>query len=63
MSNLQRLTDGSIVMCCGGKGCPTLKIDNDQVSIKDDYGNKITITEGEAELIQQALDQAKQEKQ
>lgn len=62
MSNLKRLTDGSIVMCCGGKGCPTLKLNDDVVSIKDDYGNTVKMTKGEAELIKQALDQAKEQK-
>lgn len=61
MSNLQRLTDGSIVMCCGGKGCPTLKLDEGVVEITDDYGNKVTMTQDEAKLIDTALNQAETE--
>jgi len=52
---LQKNKDGAIVLCCGGKGCPTLKKDNGMVKITDDLGNTIQITTGEAKLIAQAI--------
>ena len=59
MNQLQKLTDGTVVLCCGGKGCPKLKIDdNKRVSIKDDLGNEINISLEEAKLIDQALAQS-----
>jgi hypothetical protein len=63
MSNLQRLTNGAVVMCCGGKGCPTLRLDEDStVHITDDHGNEIKISHDEAKLIDQALQQAEEDK-
>ena len=62
MSNLQQLENGAVVMCCGGKGCPTLRIDDDVVLITDDHGNEVKITSDEAELLDQALQQAKRDK-
>jgi hypothetical protein len=59
MSNLQRLANGAIVMCCGGKGCPTLRLNEETVEITDDHGSMISISKDEAELIKVALDQAK----
>ena len=46
-----------IILCCNGKGgCPTLrKLSNDNIRIKDDYGNIIIITTEEARLIHEAL--------
>lgn len=59
MNQLQKLTDGTVVLCCGGKGCPKLKVDdNERVSIKDDFGNEINISVEEAKLIEQALTQS-----
>lgn len=47
-----------IKLCCGGKGCPTIKsAENNQVVITDDYGNEIKIKKEEAELIHEALKQ------
>jgi hypothetical protein len=62
MSNLKRLANGAVVMCCGGKGCPTLRIDEaSSVHITDDYGNAIKMSKDEAELISKALKQAKKD--
>lgn len=59
MNQLQRLTDGTVVLCCGGKGCPKLNVDTDQrVKITDDDGNTINISLDEAKLINQALEQS-----
>lgn len=62
MSNLQRLENGAIVMCCGGKGCPTLRLDEEaQVHITDDHGNAVKMSHDEAKLISKALQQAEEE--
>ena len=55
MNDLKKNKDGAIVLCCGGKGCPTLKVEKENVIITDDYGNAIKISVKEAELIQTAL--------
>ena len=59
MSNLQQLENGAVVMCCGGKGCPTLRLDENVVYITDDHGNEVKMSNEEAELLDQALQQAK----
>ena len=57
MSILNRNIGGEVILCCGGKGCPTLKKVEDRIKIKDDFGNAIDISVGEANLIAQALKQ------
>ena len=32
MNQLQRLTDGTVVLCCGGKGCPKLNVDDNLIT-------------------------------
>lgn len=59
MSILNRNLNGDIILCCGGKGCPTLNVEGDSVNIKDDHGGEIKISIGEAKLIKQAIDQAR----
>lgn len=46
-----------IKLCCGGRGCPTIEKQDENVVITDDDGNKVTITLEEAKLIPGALDQ------
>ena len=60
MSILNRNSSGEVILCCGGKGCPTLKRVEDRVKIKDDDGNSIDISIGEAELIAKAIEQEKE---
>ena len=55
MSILNRNNGGEVILCCGGKGCPTLKKVEDRIKIKDDFGNTIDISVGEANLIADAL--------
>jgi len=50
-----RIKNNTVILCCGGKGCPELKIVNDQVVIKDDDGKTIKISKEEANLIPAAI--------
>jgi hypothetical protein len=45
----------SIQLCCGGKGCPTLTLEGNNVRITDDYGKSIKIEVDQAKLIGKAL--------
>jgi hypothetical protein len=45
----------SIRLCCGNKGCPVVTSEDESISIRDDYGNKIIITTEEAKLIGPAV--------
>jgi len=57
MSNLSISSNGEVLLCCGGKGCPVLvKDDQDRVKITDDYGNQIDISLDEARLIAEAVE-------
>ncbi len=58
MNDLKKNNDGAIVLCCGGKGCPTLKVEDKKVTITDDFGGKIKMSVEEAKLIQTALQQS-----
>lgn len=62
MSMLNRNSSGDVILCCGGKGCPTLRQVEDRVQIKDDDGNTIDISVGEAELIAEAIKQEQADK-
>ena len=50
-----KVVNNTVKLCCGGKGCPEVKINSDRVEITDDYGNTIRITKEEADLIPKAL--------
>ena len=47
MNDLKTNKDGAIILCCGGKGCPLLKLEDDRVIITDDDGNTIDIIKKE----------------
>jgi len=48
-----------VVLCCNGKACPLLSTDEvGNIVIEDDFGGKIKITQEQAKLIPQAIDQA-----
>jgi hypothetical protein len=47
-----------IILCCGGKACPKLSINEENnVIIEDDDGSTVVITKAQASLISQALEQ------
>ena len=61
MSNLSINSNGEVLLCCGGKGCPVLRKDqSDRVKIKDDFGNEIDISLEEAKLIAEAVELEKE---
>jgi len=50
------MKNNEIRLCCGGKGCPIVKKVNAQtVEIKDDAGNRVTLSINEAKLLPKAL--------
>tara|TARA_R100000805_G_C3585633_1_gene88492 strand:- start:711 stop:890 length:180 start_codon:yes stop_codon:yes gene_type:complete len=51
--------DNQVILCCNTKGgCPTIeKIEDNKITIKDDYGNSVIMSLEEAKLIPQALKQ------
>jgi len=50
------MNNNEIKLCCGKKGCPTIKKSSDRlIKIKDDHGGCVTLTASEARLIPQAL--------
>lgn len=52
-----RDSKNTVRLCCTSKGCPTVtKTTVGRIEIRDDYGNKIIITEEEAKLISQAVE-------
>ncbi len=58
-----KIKNNEVILCCGGKGCPKLsKNTKGMIEIKDDFGGKIEIKEGEAQLIQGALDKINEKK-
>jgi len=38
------LKDNSFLLCCRGKKCPIVNIENDTVTISDDYEQKVKMT-------------------
>ena len=50
-----KIENNSVKLCCGGKACPVVKVDNDNVTITDDYENTIEITKEQAEMINEAV--------
>ena len=44
-----------IKLCCGGRGCPVLEVNDNKLTITDDDGNIVTMTKEQAELIPAAL--------
>ena len=50
-----KVRNNTVVLCCGSKKCPELKVIDNQVVIKDDSGKTITITKEQAALIPEAI--------
>jgi len=51
-----RVGDNSVILCCGGKGCPELSIEGDKAFIKFDDGSvSPPLQFGEVEMMPQAL--------
>lgn len=46
---------GAVILCCGAKRCPEVTLVNDEISIVDDHGGKVRITQEQAKLIDQAV--------
>lgn len=56
---LRRL-NGGVVLCCGKAKCPVVNlIDDKQLSITDDDGNKVKMDIDQAKLLTQAIEQLK----
>ncbi len=58
-----RQLNGGVVLCCGKAKCPVVNLENDeQLSITDDYGNKVKMDIDQAKLLKQAIDQLEKKK-
>ena len=44
-----------VKLCCGGKKCPVVSLEDDKVRIDDDYGNHVLLDPGQANLSKDAL--------
>jgi len=31
----------SMILCCGRAGCPSVRYENEKITIKDDYGGEV----------------------
>jgi hypothetical protein len=45
----------SVILCCGSKRCPVVSMDGDDIKIKDDYGQTVTMSKQQAEMISEAV--------
>ena len=45
----------SIQLCCGGKRCPVLSLEGNNIRITDDYGKSIVMEVGQAKMVSAAL--------
>lgn len=53
--------NNSILLCCGQKGCPELRIEGDKVKIKFDSGNTEEMLLSQAEMFESSLNKLKKE--
>ena len=62
MTMLRRINDG-IILCCGKTKCPVVRLENDtQLTITDDYGNKVKMDVDQAKLLNRAIKQLENDK-
>ena len=47
--------NNTVKLCCGGKKCPVVSLEDDKVRIDDDYGNHVLLDHGQANLLKEAL--------
>lgn len=45
-----------IMLCCGGKKCPTVSLEGDNVIITDDDNNQVTLSADQANAISEAVE-------
>jgi len=51
-----KIQNNRVILCCGGvKKCPELRIEEDNVVIKDDYGSEVKMTIQQADMIKSAI--------
>ena len=46
---------GVATLCCGGKKCPTLRVEDGMVHISDDFGGHVRMSAEQALLITRAI--------
>ena len=59
MQTIKILSSNKAQLCCGGKRCPVVELNNNRVQITDDDGNKVTLNIEQARAIPLALTQLK----
>lgn len=45
----------SVILCCGSKRCPVVSVDGENIMIKDDFGQIVTMSKQQAGMISEAL--------
>jgi len=53
--NIKIENSNSVLLCCGKKGCPSLRKKRGYYLIKDDFGNEIKLEKEHLEAIPEAL--------
>ena len=51
---IKKITETEFVLCCGG-ACPHVKLQDEQLSITDDFGGAVTLSIEEAKDLSEAL--------
>ncbi len=61
--SMLKITDGSVMLCCGKDKCPVMTFTEDnQIKIVDDYGNHVIMEQQQAQLITQAIEELEKSK-
>ena len=55
--NMKKVNNNSMVLCGGKACCPILTLDENSVTIKDDYGKQVKMTKEQALLISLAIEE------
>ena len=51
-----RIQSQTATLCCGKKNCPTLRLEDDEIILIDDYGGHVRIKQEQAFLIGDAIE-------
>lgn len=56
MDFVKRVNDNTVKLCCGGRGCPTIKdLGNGTYEVTDDNGNVVILKKDELKLVNDAI--------
>lgn len=56
MDFVKRVSNNTVKLCCGGRGCPTIKdLGNGTYEVTDDNGNVVILKKDELKLVSDAV--------